>query len=191
MAFLMLGLNQDLLWKMRWKSLDWLSVILWLWVVSSQRKGIHFHLWCCSSLKICFRRAAKDSYSMYSGECWSFSEICFSNVQVTSAVDLAFGKGGEEGRHVGIRKDLFRLACASLSVSWPNSRSFPMEWIQEIVQTVGSTSIVRARFSFLCHHQGLFKSHSFPPQGLHTLAILFANSIYQVIIALFFLCLLR
>lgn len=149
MAFLMLGLNQDPLWKMRWKSLETgypafydyeqcppkeksyistfdAAVLLWRYVSEESCKGfLYFWLW---------------------GECWSFSEICFSNVQVTSAVDVAFGKGGEEE------------ACGDQEgfvQAWPvpHSESLDLtldlfQWSEsrEIVQTVGSTSVVRARF---------------------------------------------
>ena len=56
-AFLTLGLNQDLLWKIEMEILrDWLPLICWLWAVFSQRRAIHFNLWCHSScLKVCFR----------------------------------------------------------------------------------------------------------------------------------------
>ena len=52
------------------------AVIFWKCVSEESCRGfLYFWLW---------------------GECWSFSEICFSNVRVASAVDLAFDKGGEE-----------------------------------------------------------------------------------------------
>lgn len=46
---------------------------------------------------------------------------------------------------------------------------------REIVQTVGSTSIVRARFPSFVITKAFLKIVLFPPQGLHTLAILFTK----------------
>lgn len=96
---------------------------------------------------------------------------------------MASGKGGEE-EACGDQEGRFRaglcLSPASLDLTldlfqWSESR--------EIVQTVGSTSIVRAVSP--CHHQGLFKIVLFPCGTSHVSNFILPNSIYQVIIALF------
>lgn len=75
-----------------------------------------------------------------------------SDVQVTSALDLAFvGGGGEEacGDQEGLVQAWHVPHSESLDLTlhllqWSESR--------EVVQTVGDISTVRARVPTLCHH---------------------------------------
>ena len=157
---------------------DWLSVILWLSAVSSQRKVIHFHLWCRSSfLKVCFRGELQRIPILLTLRrmlviLWNLLLQCPGHFCCRFGLWQRRWGGGMWGSG----RICLGLACAALRVSWPNSRSSPMEWIQGDCADSGKHKNSQGRGSSLCHHQGLLKNCSFPPSGTSHVC----NFIYQL-----------
>ena len=153
---------------------DWLSVILWLWAVSSQRKVIHFHLWCCSYfLKVCFRGELQRIPILLTLRrmlviLWNLLLQCPGRF----CCRLGLWQRRWGGGMWGSGRICLGLACAALRVSWSNS----MEWIQGDCADSGKHKNSQGRGSSICHQQGLLKNCSFPPSGTSHIC----NFIYQL-----------